>query len=316
MELEFVEQLRKRARVNRHVLLGIGDDAAVLDATGGDTVLTVDVLTEGVDFLLETTSPQLIGRKAIAVNLSDLAAMAAEPVAVLVGVVLPKQNAKLLAEQIFDGMMPLLEKYDVALIGGDTNTWDGGLVLSVTAIGKTTKNGLLRRDGAKPGDRILVTGTLGGSILQRQFLFEPRIRESLLLNERFAIHAAIDISDGLSLDLARLAGESRLGTIINVVDVPVSEDAARLAKQEQLAAQEQTEKSPVPRTPLEHALYDGEDFELVLAVPPAEAERLMNMQPLDVPLTDIGKFVAEQGQWLRSPDGTCQKITPDGFQHE
>ena len=326
MELTFIEQLRRGVPTNDFVRLGIRDDAAILDTRNMETVLTVDLLTEGVDFLLDEIEPQRIGRKALAVNLSDLAAMAAVPVAVLVAVALPKRcgsygsleappaqwiRAETLAPLLLEGMMPLLHKYKVALIGGDTNTWDGGLVISVTAIGRVTERGPLKRCGAKPGDRILVTGTLGGSILRHQFLFEPRVNEALHLNEHYRINAAIDISDGLSLDLARLAAESNVGAIIDTHHVPVSEDAKELT----------THRSP-PAThdsPLEHALYDGEDFELLLAVSPDEAKRLIKMQPLmstfGTQLTDIGEFVAEPGQWLRDSSGVMRKITPQGFVH-
>jgi thiamine-monophosphate kinase len=305
MELAFIEHLRHNVPTNDLVRLGIGDDAAILDTQRSETVLTVDLLTEGVDFLLDEVAPQKIGRKALAVNLSDLAAMAAQPIAALVAVALPRDRAETLAPQLLEGMMPLLQKYNVALIGGDTNTWDGGLVISVTAIGRVTERGPLKRNGAKPGDRILVTGTLGGSILRHQFEFEPRVSEALHLNAHYRINAAIDISDGLSLDLSRLAAESQVGTIIDTHHVPISDDAKKLAT--------------IYKTPLEHALYDGEDFELLLAVPPDEAERLIDTQPLlptfSVPLTDIGRFVAGPGQWLRDQNGVSQTVAPHGFVH-
>lgn len=310
MELNFITQLRKQidsGETDGRVLLGIGDDAAILNPQNSDTVLTVDLLTEGVDFLLDQVEPQLIGRKALAVNLSDLAAMGAEPVAVLIAVALPKNRAETLAPQLLEGMRPLLRKHKVALIGGDTNTWDGGLVVSVTAVGRVTKHGPITRRGAKPGDRILVTGELGGSILRHQFLFEPRIDEALYLNEHADIHAAIDISDGLSLDLARLATESKLGAVIDAAKVPISHDAMTLATQ--------NANNVESKSPLERALYDGEDFELILAVPPDEAKRLVERQPLDVPLTDIGEFVPEPGQWLRDEHGRLRQITPQGFVH-
>ncbi|MDR1493882.1 MAG: thiamine-phosphate kinase [Planctomycetaceae bacterium] len=311
MELQLIEQLRQKAPINdSRVLLGIGDDAAILSAQAQDVVLTVDLLTEGVDFLLDSTDPQWIGRKALAVNLSDIAAMGASPTAVLVAVALPKKNAAELARRIYEGMQPLLEKYRVALIGGDTNTWNGGLVISITAIGHVTKHGALKRSGAKSGDRVLATGKFGGSILKRQFQFEPRIEEALYLNKHFKIHAAMDVSDGLSLDLSRMATESGVGVVIDADKIPISQDAIQLAKE-----------NPQP-SPLERALFDGEDFELILATSPEEAEKLTTTQPLKeleshVLLTDIGEFVSESGQWLRyAESGSLQKISPRGFIHE
>jgi thiamine-monophosphate kinase len=310
MELGLIEWLRQKNPMNdNRVLLGIGDDAAILDAKTQEVVLTVDLLTEGVDFLLDSTDPQWIGRKAVAVNLSDIAAMGARPTAILAAVALPKNNEAELARQLYEGMQPLLEKYHVALIGGDTNTWNGGLVISITAIGHVTEHGALKRSGAKSGDRILVTGNFGGSLLKHQFQFEPRIEEALYLNRHYEIHAAIDVSDGLSLDLSRIATESGLGVIINAKKIPISRDAVQLS-----------EENPT-QSPLEHALFDGEDFELILAVPQEDAERLMETQPLkqlasQVILTDIGEFVPESGQWLRfSENGSLQKILPCGFVH-
>jgi len=311
MEHAFIERLRRGVPTNERVRLGIGDDAAILDTRQSETVLTVDLLTEGVDFLLEEVEPQWIGRKALAVNLSDLAAMAAVPTAVLVAVALPKDRAETLAPLLLEGMTPLLQKYKVALIGGDTNTWDGGLVISVTALGRVTEYGSLKRRGANPGDRILVTGRLGGSRLRHQFLFEPRVHEALHLNAHDRINAAIDISDGLSLDLARLASESQVGAILDLPHIPISEDAKTMAA-EHIGASD-------AKSPLQHALYDGEDFELILAVPPDVARRLTETQPLadswGVPLTDIGEFVAEPGQWFRDQSGYSRQVTPQGFVH-
>ena len=283
--------------------MGIGDDAAVMDFTTGYTVITTDLLTENVDFILGEVPNSWIGRKAIAVNLSDLAAMAAKPAGVVVAVALPKINAQQIADELYEGITQILDQYDVPLIGGDTNTWDQGLVISVTALGTATPEGVLKRSGAKPGDRILVTGQFGGSILKRQFIFEPRIKEALFLNKHFTIHAAMDVSDGLSLDLSRMASASNCGAVVDLERVPIHEDAFILSKTKN------------DHSPLEHALSDGEDFELLLAVPPEEAEKLLNQQPLETPLTDIGEFIEEKGQWFRHSDKTTRKVDPKGFLH-
>jgi len=289
------------------VILGIGDDAAIL----GETVLTVDLLTEGVDFLLEQADPILIGRKSLAVNLSDIAAMAAVPVAILVAVSLPRNDRATavgtlspleLGERLFAGIRTLAAQYHVAIIGGDTNSWNGGLVLSITAIGKPTEHGVTRRSGAKPGDRIFVTGPLGGSILGHHFTFEPRIREALHLNAHYDIHAAMDISDGLSLDLARLATESGLGAILWETAIPISGDAKRMND---------------GMTPLQHALYDGEDFELLFTVSPQTAETLLREQPLENPLYEIGEMTKRENVPIRilAADGILCDHEPKGFLH-
>ena len=207
--------------------------AAVLAMAGdGRLVVTVDMLMDGVDFILADVDPRRVGRKALAVNLSDLAAMAAKPLAVVIAAALPKSGGRELAEQLYQGIIPLAEQYQVALAGGDTNSWDGPLVLSITALGTVTPRGPLTRGGAKPDDRIIVTGAFGGSILGRHFDFEPRIAEALLLHERYDIHAGMDVSDGLALDLSRLIRESNCGAVVEVDRVPIHDDAHRLAKQQ------------------------------------------------------------------------------------
>lgn len=315
MEAEWIESLTRRAGERRfqspELLLGIGDDAAVLAPNRHGTVVTTDLLSEGIDFLLTRDDPHLIGRKALAVNLSDLAAMGAEPIGVLVAVALPQTSpggdALELARGIDEGMRPLLEQYDIPLIGGDTNTWDGGLVISVTALGRATARGVLRRDGAEPGDRLLTTGPLGGSILRHQFTFEPRLREAVYLNEHHTIHAAIDISDGLTLDLDRLCRASGVGAALQPERIPVAEDAVILSEQGS------------GKTPLEHALGDGEDFELLLAVPESDAERLLVVQPLwerfGTRLFDIGTCTTESGLRRIDADGKIHSLTPTGFLH-
>ena len=283
--------------------LGIGDDAAIIQLKNGrlkgeclqdsaEVVVTTDMLTDGVDFLLGEVDPMRVGHKALGVNLSDLAAMAAKPLAVVVSVVLPQDGAGGLsgfdlAVALYRGMLPLAEQMDVAIAGGDTNTWEGPLAISITALGTTTKHGPLARSGALPGDQLLVTGLLGGSILGRHLDVQPRVREALLLHDRYELHAGIDVSDGLALDTSRLAEASGCGAAIVPAAIPISPAAVELAKQDGL-------------TPLEHALGDGEDFELVLAVPPDAATDILKEQPLDVPITRIGEIIAEKGLWQRT----------------
>ncbi len=304
MELEFIDYLRHRLPPHPLVRLGLGDDAAILRlGASGECVVTVDMLTDGVDFELGRVDPRRIGRKSLAVNLSDLAAMASRPVAAVVALALPRQGAKDLAVALYEGLIPLAEQHEVAIAGGDTNTWDGPLVISITALGLTNPRGSLLRSGARPGDRILVTGALGGSILGHHFDFEPRVAESLLLQEHYTLHAGIDISDGLSLDLSRLATESRCGAVLQAAAIPIADAAQRLARQRADGV-----------SPLAHALADGEDFELLLAAPPDEAQRMVAEQPLGIPLTDIGHFVPDAGLWLHDATGR-HPLAPCGWEH-
>lgn len=305
MESDLVAWLRERLPSHPCLTLGIGDDAAVLRlGRQVDCVMTVDLISDQIDFILTEVDPRRVGHKALAVNLSDLAAMASRPRAALVSLALPRRGALALAQQLYEGMLPLAERYDTAIAGGDTHTWDGPLVVSVTAVGEVPPSGLLRRRGAEPGDQIFVTGRLGGSIVGRHLDFEPRVREALLLKGRYDLHAGIDISDGLAIDLARLATASGCGAVVELEQVPISAAAERLAATD-----------PDGGTALQHALSDGEDFELLLAVPPPTADRLRAERPLDVPLTRIGQFTAEPGLWQQGCDGRRSRLPPSGYEH-
>jgi thiamine-monophosphate kinase len=349
MERELIAWLREHLPPHPLLRLGLGDDAAVLRMAGvEECVLTVDLLTDQVDFELSQVDPRRVGRKALAANLSDLAAMAAKPLAGVVALALPRgqvadglhdtgqangsvpllrrssaerdlppgtackqavahgseQFGLNLAVALYEGMLPLAEKYDLAIAGGDTNSWDGPLAISITLLGAVTPRGPLRRNGVKPGDRIVVTGSFGGSLLGRHLDFEPRINEALYLHDHYELHAGIDVSDGLSLDLAHLLEESRCGAVVDTDAVPVADDARRLA-----------DRRADSSTPLDHALADGEDFELILAVPADEARRMLSEQPLSVPLTEIGEFIAEPGLWQIDRRGLRRPLVPQGWQH-
>ena len=305
MELDFIRRLRERLPQHEALLVGPGDDAAIVDLRGrGDVVVTTDMLTEGVDFILEECGATRVGRKALAVNLSDLAAMAAVPRAVVVSVALPREGAMQIGCELYEGLLPLAEDFETAVAGGDTNTWDGPLVVSITALGTLTDRGPFLRSGARPGDAIVVTGDFGGSLLGKHFDFTPRVREALVLRERYDVHAAIDVSDGLTLDLSRLCTESRCGAELQLAQVPISAAARQAATTEPASG----------RTALDRALSDGEDFELVLTMPEAEARRLVNEQPFATPVTIVGRIVAEPGLWVVDADG-LRPMVPQGFQH-
>ena len=304
MEAEFIEWLRCRLPASPSLGIGPGDDAALLQVPEAQVIATVDLLTDGVDFDLRTADPRRVGRKALAVNLSDLAAMAARPLAALIAVALPRAGAARLARELYEGLLPLAEKYRVAIAGGDTNTWDGPLAISITLLGTPSPAGPLTRSGARPGDQILVTGALGGSLLGKHFDFEPRVQEALDLQARYPLHAGIDISDGLSLDLARLAHESGCGALVQLDQIPLAPAAHWMSQQQSDG-----------RSALDHALSDGEDFELILAVPPDAAKRMLSEQPLPVPLTRIGEFVPEPGLWQTGPGGVPVALAARGYEH-
>lgn len=304
MELSFVRWLRERVGGDRRVPLGIGDDAALVNVSPGmASVVTTDMLMDGVDFRLGEVSPRLVGRKALAVNLSDIAAMGARPVAAFVSLALPQSGGERLAYELFEGIAELADQFGTSIAGGDTNTWDGPLAINITAFGEVSPNKAWRRSGAQPGDEVLVTGDFGGSILGKHLTFTPRLQSAAWLAENAEVHAAIDVSDGLSLDLHRMTEASGCAARLKLEQIPLSQAALQLAGN---AGRPQG---------IQHALSDGEDFELILAVPPAEAERLLALQPLDTPLTRIGRFVEGEGLWSETPDGRVERIVPRGYEH-
>lgn len=305
MEREFLQWLEEQWQQQPGVRVGIGDDAAVVDLPAEyPLVVTTDLLLDGVHFQTGQHSPQQIGHKALGVNLSDLAAMAARPVAAVAAIAVPAgEEGGTLARALLAGMQPLAQQFGAPIIGGDTNVTSGPLTVAVTCFGMAPPQGSLLRSGAKPGDRILVTGTLGGSLLRKHLEFSPRVDEAQLLVSQYEIHAAMDISDGLSLDLSRMARQSGVGGIVEVSRVPISADAVEMSR------------TTPDRTPLERALGDGEDFELLLAVPPPVAEELIRHNPLACPLTDIGQFTAETSLLRRDADGRVESLPIVGYLH-
>jgi thiamine-monophosphate kinase len=259
------------------------------------------MLLEGSCFRLAEAGPFRVGRKAMAVNLSDIAAMAGRPIAAFVSLGLPRSNGREIAEALYQGMCDVADRFQTAVAGGDTNSWDGGLVVSVTVVGQSSTRGAVLRTGARPGDWLFVSGPLGGSIRGKHLNFTPRINEALRLHEIADLHAMIDISDGLGADLGKLCAESRCGAVVRADDVPIS-----------IAAREMGTASA---SPLDHALGDGEDFELLFAVRPADGERLLATQPIpEITLSNIGVCV-ESGLWIERATGR-EPLEPRGYEHE
>jgi thiamine-monophosphate kinase len=305
-EFDLIRWIRERTPPGRSSTLGIGDDCALMRITpGAELVVTTDMLMDGRHFKLDRDGPEAVGFKAMAVNLSDIAAMAARPVAAVVAVALPGRGAGAseVARGLHTGLLAVAREFGVALVGGDTNAWDGPLVVCVTVLGETTGRGAVRRSGAKPGDIVFVTGPLGGSLLGRHLRPTPRIAEALALNAEVPLHALIDLSDGLSSDLAHILEESgNLGAMLDAASIPIHPDALSMS----LGS---------GRTALDHALSDGEDFELCLVIAPEDAERLATNPPPPARLFRIGEIVERPGIWLREPAGTVKKTEPAGFDH-
>lgn len=303
-EFELIDWIRTRTGPHRAVIVGIGDNAAVVrPAPGTDLVVTTDMLMDGRHFHLDPNSPESVGYKAMAVNLSDIAAMAARPLAAVVAVALPRDWAAEVARGLHAGLSEAAEAHGVALVGGDTNAWDGPLVVTVTLFGETQGRGPVLRSGARPDDLVYVTGPLGGSILGRHLRPAPRVAEALALNAAVPLHALIDISDGLAADLTHILDESGgLGALLQEGSIPVHPDAMKLGEMDGLP-------------PLWHALNDGEDFELCFTVSPEDAARIEREPPGGVPLYRIGQIVSMPGLWTMDAQGKTRIIEPAGFDH-
>jgi thiamine-monophosphate kinase len=225
--------------------------------------------------------------------------MAGRPVAAVVSVGLPRQGGRALAEELYTGLREMADAFQTAIVGGDTNTWDGPLVISVTLLGEATGRGPVLRSGAQPGDWLFVTGPLGGSIRGKHLTFTPRIHEAIQLHQAVSLHAMIDISDGLAADLHHICEESHCGAVLRSMAIPISNDARSMSDD---------------KTPLDHALGDGEDFELIFAVSPDDGQKLLDSQPIPgILLTHIGVCV-ESGVWLEE-NGIRRPLEPQGYVH-
>ncbi len=301
-EFDFIERIRGKLQAhspNRRLLVAPGDDAAELKGFAHGMLFAADLLMDGTHFRLAEQGAAAAGRKALAVNLSDVAAMAGTAVAVTVSLALPRQGADSLADEVIEGMLPLARDFDVAIAGGDTNTWDGRLVISVAIVGAPHRKGSLTRSGTRPGDRILVTGALGGSLQGRHLTFKPRLKEAAVLRDRYDLSAMIDLSDGLASDLRHILKESGgRGARLLKAEIPIHADAL----------------TGGGKDPLERAMTDGEDFELCFTAPPAEAAKIAREQPFGslCPIRIIGS-VSENPGLLWDDDS---EITWRGFVHD
>ena len=263
-ESEFLTWVYKKSRKSRAVPVPVGDDMAAIRLPHGIgsplILLKIDQCLDQVHFDLRCHAPGLIGRKAVNRCLSDCAAMAALPVAILIAVALPEDASLPWTRKLFLGCESAAKKFNCALVGGDTAIWNQRLAITVATFGLPRRRPVLR-SGARPGDVICVTGPLGGSLRGRHLTFTPRIALARQLVETAQVHAMMDISDGLAIDLPRMLALSGAGAIIDADRIPIHPDARRLARRDD-------------RTPLHHALCDGEDYELLLTLAPRDAARL------------------------------------------
>lgn len=307
-EFSFIEYLKKKAPRASCVETGIGDDAAVLKVSKGKRLLvSSDVIVENVDFELKALSPEKIGRKALAINLSDMAAMGARPLAFVINIGKPSYVTTAWLKRFYKGLLVLAKQYGVVCIGGDFSK-SKELFASVTILGEASPERIVKRSGAKPGGWIAVTGALGGSLLRHHYDFTPRVREGLWLAENAKPGAMIDISDGLVQDLSHILKSSKVGAVLDLDKVPVSRDAKTLTNG-------QKEKA------LGRALSDGEDFELLFTVSSRSKkilERAWSKAFPKVSLSWIGSIQGKTPRILWQRDGKnvpAPKLARKGFSH-
>lgn len=298
-ELEIVRRLQSRPRRAPCATLGIGDDMAILPPGVASILLAADMLLDGVHFDSGLHSPEQIGRKAAACNLSDCAAMAVRPVAVTASLALPRTMDTADASCLLDAIAATAESFGAELVGGDTNRWSGPLALDV-AILATPFEGIapVTRSRARVGDRVFVSGLLGGSLRGRHMTFTPRVEEARALAAASgeALHAMIDITDGLSLDLWRVCEASRVGAILDeeLLHAAASTDACAASAED-------------GRSVLDHVLSDGEDFELLFCL-------ARDVAAFPIPCFPVGEIV-DAGLSLRRRDGTLTPLEPRGYVH-
>jgi thiamine-monophosphate kinase len=280
--------------------IGIGDDMAEIRLGEGSSVLvTTDMLLDGVHFDLSSATVEQVGYKAMAVSLSDCAAMGTVPVAAVVSVGLSKGFGQEQLKELHAGIVRAGSKYGCELVGGDITSWKGQgcFVISVAMLSRRAGFEPIRRSGAKVGDCICVTGSLGGAIGGKHLEFEPRVFEALRIGQMVRVHSMIDISDGLSSDLNRICKASDVGAVIEAERIPISDEAKK------------------SDDPLGAALNDGEDFELLFTLSKADCERLIEQWGETIEITCIGKITDSGKMEIRAADGSVCDLEAKGYEH-
>ncbi len=317
-EKALIAQIRRLAgsstRRRNGILTGIGDDCAVLrPRPGEDLLVTTDFCLEGVHFRRDWHPPESVGHRCIARGLSDIAAMGGIPMAVFLSLALPRNLPQSWVDRFTRGLINLAEKHGAQLAGGDTAESPNGILADIIIVGSVPKGKAILRAGARVGDKIYVTGELGGSAAAvakmqdqgrkklkprdyiRHFFPEPRVALGRILREKDLARAMIDTSDGLSTDLAHICEESRVGAQIDSSLIPL----AGVGK-------------PSREVDLNLALHGGEDYELLFTAPPS---RRIPRHLAGVTITQIGQITRGRGIFARNPKGIRSELRPQGWQH-
>ena len=300
------------------ILTGIGDDCAVLRlllgrGQGQDTLVTTDFTLEAIHFRREWHPAESVGHRCLARGLSDIAAMGGEPVAAFLSLALPRDLPQSWVGRFARSLLSLAEKFGVTLAGGDTAESPNGILADIIVVGSVPRGKAVLRSGARVGDRIVVSGELGGSAAAvwemrkkpkrkltsreypRHFFPVPRVEVGRILREKRLASAMIDISDGLSTDLAHICEESGVGAEVQAELIP----RASVGK-------------PAREVDLPFALHGGEDYELLFTSPP---NRRLPSQIAGVPITQIGHITRERKIYLMNRGGVGYELEPRGWEH-
>jgi thiamine-monophosphate kinase len=320
-EKQLIAQLRRmakssfqgRSRTAGAILKGIGDDCAVLRLAGNDCLVTTDFTLDGVHFRRDWHPAESVGHRCLARGLSDVAAMGGEPVAAFLSLALPRDLPQAWVGRFACGLIGLAERYGTRLAGGDTAESPGGILADIIVVGSVPKGKAVLRSGARPGDRIYVSGELGGSAAavvqmrarpkkklnprdyRRHFYPEPRIELGRILRAKGISTAMIDTSDGLSTDLAHICEESGVGAEVRIELIP----RARVGK-------------PSREVDLDLALHGGEDYELLFTARPGKR---VPKQIGGVPITQIGQIVRGRRIVVENENGVAFELEPGGWEH-
>jgi len=295
-EIRLIKEFARMMPLDSSVVKGSGDDAAVIKWTRGKyLLLACDMVVEDVHFNLPEASPFCIGWKAMMRNISDIAAMGGVPRYALVSVAIDPDKPLRFARELVKGVNAAASRFKVNIVGGDMSR-SKKLMVDISLAGEVEKRNVVLRSGAKPGDIILVTGSIGGSGKGRHLNFTPRVRESREIATRFRLNSMIDISDGLIMDLWRILDQSRVGATLYQNAIPLSKDAGSFKK----------------------AISEGEDFELLFTMSVGEARRFFKtyLGKMKTPVTLIGEITdKKKGYRLINALGKAERLGPRGYAH-
>jgi thiamine-monophosphate kinase len=290
-EFGLIERFRRMIKTDSSVVKGSGDDCAVLKLDNNHYQLyTCDMLVQDVDFSLKD-KPYLIGRKSLAVQISDIAACGGLPRHCLISLSMPSKTKLKFVDKLFNGMLDTAKEYNINIVGGDLSRGKQ-LAIDVSMLGIVEKRNLVLRSGARPGEIIFVTGKLGGSIRGKHLTFKPRLKEARFLVKNFKVSSMIDISDGLAQDLGHILEQSSAGAVIYEKLIPQTKQARNLNE----------------------VLFMGEDFELIFTLSNREAKKLLDKKISG--FKPIGEIVSkEKGLQLIDKTNRERIIEPKGFRH-